>query len=100
MNYLAEIYIEYGVTFPFSGGNGTSIEDAVIINAEAIEDFVEQEYEYIDYVMQLRYEDYEILSQKLIVDKNLHFDVIEVKPLGITDSEFFYFNLSQVFGAH
>lgn len=66
-----------------SGGNGSSKEDAVIIEAPKESIGIAAEYEVLAEIYGEKYHDWKLLKQTLIQDGNRSFDLITIEGKGI-----------------
>ena len=81
----------------YSGGQGTSMEDAVVIYADSSMVGVPAEYEYIAERHGRRGIDWEMESQTLMTHGEKHFDRLHIK-LADRSIVTYYFDISSFFG--
>jgi len=82
----------------YSGGDGSSMEKAVIINAKSTMDGVPAEYDYISQKHGVRDEDWILVSQSLKKNSDgKAFDVINIELTEGTSFSYF-FDISEFFG--
>jgi hypothetical protein len=82
----------------YTGGDGSSMENTIIIRTTSTVDGVHAEYAYISQKHGVRNEDWEVVSQMLIDNTDgKRLDVINIKS---SDGKSFsyYFNISEFFG--
>lgn len=85
----------------FSGGNGETIEDAVIIlGAEDTSEGIQAEKRYISKaLLRVRNVDWELLGQRLIVKNGGYFDSLTM-VVDNHEEKRFYFDISAFFAKH
>ena len=85
----------------FSGGNGGSIEDAVIIlGAEDSLEGIQAEKRYISKaLLRIRNIDWELKGQRLIKKDGCYFDRLSIRVDNLQEKQF-YFDISDFFGKH
>jgi len=84
----------------FSGGNGGSIEDAVIIlGAEDTLEGIQAEKKYITVFLPVQNVDWEMLGQQLIEKDGCYFDRLAIIVDNHQEKQF-YFDISDFFARH
>ena len=81
----------------YTGGTGSTIETAVIINTDSYAIGVPAEYEYIKNIHGVHGEDYSLLKQSLSFVNENSYDEILIKLKNGEEISYF-FNISQFFG--
>ncbi len=81
----------------FSGGSGSSIEDAIIINSDDPFEGISLESVYISQFYELKGEKWEILMQGLVIRDERYFDVITVREESGRERQF-YFDITAFYG--
>lgn len=101
---LKEILKSYfGVELPISGGTGNSIDNAIIIHREGMNDYVGTEYAILKYIGKVRNIEWKTLGQELLNHNNRKFDKIKIETKETTVSETktqvenYYFNITECF---
>lgn len=86
----------FGVELPISGGDGQSVDDPIVIDAE--KDAVSIEYKIIQFIHALGHKNYQIESQSLIGQAGKKIDKISVvladEP---KQTRSFYFDITKSF---
>jgi hypothetical protein len=81
----------------YSGGNGSTIENAIIINAQSSFIGIAAEYAYISKKHGERRSSWELELQSLIEKDGKHFDALHIK-LKNGQNLTYYFDISMFFG--
>jgi len=81
----------------YSGGDGSTIENAIIINAQSSFVGVAAEYDYISKKHGERKSSWELEFQSLIEKDGKHFDALHIK-LKNDQNLTYYFDISMFFG--
>lgn len=95
---------DFGVELPISGGTGNSIDNAIIIHLEGMNDYVGTEYTILRCIGIGRRIEWETLGQQLMSHNNKKIDKIKIETKQTTDSEIitqvenYYFDISECFG--
>jgi hypothetical protein len=92
----------------YAGGDGSTVENAVIIKAEdhagrdfQYEDYVKSigsEYEYIEKKFGVKGKDWELSDQKLVKEGERSYDKMTVKVLSSQEEKTLYFDISEPMG--
>jgi hypothetical protein len=105
MNVRELIRKDFGVDLPISGGFGSSVENAVVLEYEGgSNDYVGTEYAYLKYIGLGRGIKWKTLKQELVLEDNRKFDMIKIETKQITDDEIitqvenYYFDITECFG--
>ena len=95
----------FGVDLPIRGGNGNSIENAIIIEFQVpMNDYISTEYEVLNYIGIGLGIKWNLIQQELIFEYDKTYDklIIEIRPLdgsGIASQiENYYFDITECFG--
>jgi hypothetical protein len=94
----------FGSYFRISGGFGRSYEDAIIIQHDPNQDYVEAEYRMLELMATMQNYQHQVISQTLVTNRGRVYDTIKVKlvnnhrfdDIGITIK--FYFDISDCIG--
>ena len=81
----------------YAGGDGSSFETAVVVEADDTLAGVQAEYAYVAARHGRREVDWRVTSQALIGQKDRHYDVLDVE-LKSGESKSYYFDITQFFG--
>ena len=85
----------------YSGGNGNSIENAIIIlKAKNSYEGIPAEYAYIEKLYGKRSVDWMFISQSLVSKKNKHYDVLTIVKLPSKKEMIIYFDISNFYGKY
>ena len=85
----------------FLGGNGDSIENAIIIkNAGNSENGIASEYAYIEKHYGKRTIDWEKTKQSLDEKDGKFYDILQIKIISDNQTEIIYFDITDFFGKH
>jgi len=88
-------------TFPFEGGQGTSLEDPIVIAAAAQDDYVASEYRFIKCLCGQRGVRYSHLKQELVRQSGKALDVLTIATMdertGVKNEEKYYFEITKCF---
>jgi hypothetical protein len=83
----------------FLGGDGSSIESAIIIKGAKHEQLgVDAEYVYLSNKLGVRWQDWQLVSQGLRVEKEKSYDEMKIKDLKTGEEKMYYFDISEFFG--
>jgi hypothetical protein len=83
----------------FSGGNGSSMEHAVVINnAKGSMDGVSAEYYYIEQVEGRRGDKWAMVSQALLSENGKSYDLINITIIETGKKKSYYFDITGFFG--
>jgi hypothetical protein len=86
-----------GTNIKFTGGDGLSIEDAIVIEGAANEsEGVGAEYAYLSLVFGPQGSGWNLVSQSLLEDKGRAYDAMEIETRGATET--YYFDITSFFG--
>ncbi len=95
---------DFGVELPISGGYGNSIENAIIIQKDGINDYIGTEHFILKCLGIGRQIKWKILGQELINLNNTKIDKIKIETEELTESEIitqienYYFDITECFG--
>ena len=95
---------DFGVKLPISGGFGNSIDNAIIIHREEINDYVGTEHFILKCLGKGRRIEWKILGQELHNHNNKEIDKIKIETKEVTESkiitqiENYYFDITECFG--
>lgn len=100
------LFLSFGVDLPIRGGKGIDKESAIIIeHTYPLNDYVSTEYLVLKYLRIARgLISWNIVKQQLIVENAKTYDVIEVNVVInqngelLTQTEYFYFDITECFG--
>src|SRR5262249_52800045 len=81
----------------YGGGDGLSVETAIVVNATSSGPGVRAEYEYVTKKHGQKGEGWKLASQDLIAKDGRHFDVLKITLKGGQSVEY-YFDISQFYG--
>lgn len=99
-------YIKFrrGKNFPISGGKGSSMDDAIVINSDRNDETVSIEYAVLREYYSIKGKAYKLGLQSLLGDdQGRHFDKLDIIILGHDNTETtesWYFDITQGFGKH
>jgi endonuclease III-like uncharacterized protein len=87
------------IDFHISGGMGSSIEDAIIMEITKRNDFIRREYQILEHLFYIRSLDYQVIKQSLIEDGDKKYDCIKIsyELSGKKYVEEFYFEITDCF---
>ncbi|MFN5539939.1 MAG: hypothetical protein ACK481_07780 [Candidatus Melainabacteria bacterium] len=94
---------DFGVELPISGGFGNSIENAVIIHKEGINDYVGKEYFILNCLGKVRRIEWKTLGQELLNHETKRIDKIKIETKQVTQTEIitqvenYYFDITECF---
>lgn len=95
---------DFRVALPISGGFGNSIDNAIVIHRNGINDYVGTEHYILKYLGIGRRIDWKILGQELITHGSKKIDKIKIETKQFTESEIitqienYYFDITDCFG--
>jgi len=105
MTVRERINQEFGVDLPIRGGDGRSIEDAIIIEYQGpINDYIGMEYEVLKYIFSKPNSKWQILGQELIFEEGKSIDKLTIEMQPLSGGEFLipfhscYFDITECFG--
>jgi hypothetical protein len=81
----------------YSGGDGSTIDKAVVINVESTSIGIPAEYEYISKLYGQQNVGWTVIRQSLMVHDVNHYDVLLIK-LSNGDEKSIYFDITQFYG--
>jgi hypothetical protein len=83
----------------FSGGNGSSMENAVVINnAKGSIEGINAEYYYIGYIEGKRGVEWQMKSQSLLNENGKYYDQIDITIAKTRKKKSYYFDITGFFG--
>jgi hypothetical protein len=86
-----------GTTIRFTGGDGSSIKDAIVIEGAKGEiDGVPSEYQYLEMLIGPRRGNWKMIRQSLLNENGKKYDLLEIDHQGKTES--YYFDITGYFG--
>lgn len=101
MNLQRVIERVYDKILPIDGGTGESFDDAIVLQVDAVSNYISLEYKVLDYLADLQNYRYEFVAQYLLNKGPKVFDKITVKIIcTITAKETvknYFFDISQCF---
>lgn len=91
----------FQINLPITGGNGKSIEDAIVMLED--ENYVHNESVVLEYLGFYRFVDWKVLGQKLLCCGDKRFDCITISVSEVVDksevwTEEFFFDVSNCLG--
>jgi hypothetical protein len=81
----------------YGGGDGSSFEQAVIINTNSTEQGIPAEYEYVGRLFGRMGVDWDVVRQSLVSHDGRQYDVLQIK-LSNGEEKYIYFDIIQFFG--
>lgn len=82
---------------PFSGGDGSSFEKAVVIHAESTDVGLSAEYGYISSLFGRMDAEWSAVQQRLVKQAGKHYDVVVIRLNNGTEKSI-YFDITHFFG--
>jgi hypothetical protein len=100
------LFLTFGEELPIKGGKGINMESAIIIDRTApLNDYVSIEHQTLKYLgIARRLITWNIVKQQLLVQNNRTYDIFELNVITdqneqwITQTEYFYFDITECFG--
>ena len=91
----------FQINLPITGGNGKSIDDAIVMKVD--QDYVHNEYMVLEYLGYYRFVDWKVLGQKLLCCGDKRFDCITISVSEVVDksevwTEEFFFDVGMCLG--
>ncbi len=88
---------ENGTTVELSGGDGSSIENAILIHTDKSMLGVYVEYAYLSEIHGEKNKKWELISQELIEHNGKHYDVMHIKVFDLDREMKYYFDISNFY---
>jgi hypothetical protein len=91
------------INLPISGGNGCSIEDAIIMEVTEENEYVETEYLVLEFLGYLRSVGWHLIQQKLFSVGDKKYDCLEISVVDLMDrtqaewKEKYYFDITECY---
>ena len=83
----------------YSGGDGSSIENAIIINnAENERNGVAAEYDYIAKKQGVKFTDWKPAGQSTIIEKDKRYDIVTIEIISKKEKLTLYFDITSFYG--
>lgn len=104
MNLRELLHQDFGAELPISGGFGNSIENAIIIHRQGMNDYVATEHFILKCLGIGRGIKWRILKQELLINNNKRIDKVTIETEEttqweiITQTENYYFDISECMG--
>jgi len=102
MTIKALIKTQLGTDLPISGGDGWSLEDAIILHHNQHYDAIRLEYTIMHSLACIQKQPFEFVEQLLLENGDRQYDRIEVKmitPMDRVQHRYFYFDITDCFKA-
>jgi hypothetical protein len=95
---------DFSVNLPISGGFGNSIDNAIIIHRDGLNDYVTTEHFILECLGKGRRIEWKIIGQELHTYDNKSIDKIKIETKKVAESEIvtqienYYFDITECFG--